>query len=575
MSKKKRVDRAHTSGNEDRESGQASIYLLLVLGTFLLGTLAFAVDLGNLWFHRQAAQAAADAACQAGAMDMLAKVGGLSMPNMGFTVGSASDCTSSASSVMCTYAKYNGYSGTGFTSTTTGTAVSWTFPASVSGATAPPTSVTSYPYMKVVVSENVKTWFMSLLGKGYQQVGAACTCGLAEALSAAPLVVLHPTAYGALNLSGAGVVTITGGPARSLQINSNSSSAFICSGSGRIDTSTAGPNHTGGDVALVGGPTSNPTCGGGSAMTGGTTGSWRSPALPIPDPFASVPAVTKPGKPARATNPVSGNGYSQTGDPTYGFINGTWVATGVDTCPDSTNHYLATDNKTYAGINGNCLEFTPGYYPTGINLSTLASYNTAIFMPGIYYLNGNLESGSSVTVRNAWIGPQPSTQGVMFYFLSGGPSFDGASGGSNSNIASVPSYYLNCSGTTGSSLLPTTLNGNVLAAQCTASGTYYGSPSSDVPSSAGSRGLLFMADSSDVLNQTIFGASGTLTFSGSFYFHNTSYQDRANLNGAGGTTTEILGEIIADQINLSGSGAINMALNPNPSIDLLKVSIFQ
>jgi hypothetical protein len=310
-------------------------------------------------------------------------------------------------------------------------------------------------------------------------------------------------------------------------------------------------------------------------MAGGTTGSWRSPALPIPDPFGSVPAVIRPGKPAMATNPVSGNGYTQTGDPTYGYINGSWVATGVDTCPDSTKHYLATDSKTFASINGNCLEFTPGYYPNGINLSTLAIYSTAIFMPGIYYLNGNLQSGSSVTVRNAWVGAQPSTQGVMFYFLSGGPSFNGASGSSNSNVASVPSYYLNCSGTTGSSLLATSLNGNVLAAQCTASGTYYGSPSSDVLSSAGSRGLLFMADHSDVLNQSIFGASGTLTFSGSFYFHNTSYQDVANLNGAGGTTTEILGEIIADQINLSGSGGINMALNPNPSIDLLKVSIFQ
>ena len=42
-------------------------------------------------------------------------------------------------------------------------------------------------------------------------------------------------------------------------------------------------------------------------------------------------------------------------------------------------------------------------------------------MPGVYYLNGNLTVGSATTLRNAWVGTQPSTLGVMFYFLTGGP----------------------------------------------------------------------------------------------------------------------------------------------------------
>ena len=59
------------TGELASQAGQASVFLLLILGTFLLASVGFAVDLSNMWFHRQAAQSAADAACVAGAMDML------------------------------------------------------------------------------------------------------------------------------------------------------------------------------------------------------------------------------------------------------------------------------------------------------------------------------------------------------------------------------------------------------------------------------------------------------------------------------------------------------------------------
>src|SRR5437667_12838631 len=53
------------------ENGQVLVLVLLVLGLFLVGTLALAVDFTNLWFRQQAGQSAADAACQSGAMDIL------------------------------------------------------------------------------------------------------------------------------------------------------------------------------------------------------------------------------------------------------------------------------------------------------------------------------------------------------------------------------------------------------------------------------------------------------------------------------------------------------------------------
>ena len=54
-----------------RDSGQVMLFVLLALGLFLIGATAFAIDLSNMWLHRQNAQTAADAACTAGAMDWL------------------------------------------------------------------------------------------------------------------------------------------------------------------------------------------------------------------------------------------------------------------------------------------------------------------------------------------------------------------------------------------------------------------------------------------------------------------------------------------------------------------------
>src|SRR5260370_16410200 len=85
------------------EAGQAAISVVLILGLFLVGVLALAVDFTNIWFHRQAAGAAADAACQAGAMDLLGKAAGLTLNSAGFPPGTVADCVSSPSAQSCTY----------------------------------------------------------------------------------------------------------------------------------------------------------------------------------------------------------------------------------------------------------------------------------------------------------------------------------------------------------------------------------------------------------------------------------------------------------------------------------------
>jgi hypothetical protein len=335
----------------------------------------------------------------------------------------------------------------------------------------------------------------------------------------------------------------------------------------------------------VGGPATNQFCGANYILNNTTQAQWKSPVTAVPDPYASVPAPTQPvGKVLESVTPVAtvAQGYTPNSDPTYGYINGTWVASGTDSCPNTAaqQHYL-TNSSTYpyngGNIYGNCLEFTPGYYPNGIDTTTLAGYanDVVIFMPGVYYLNGNLNVGSATTLRNAWVGTQPSTLGVMFYFLSGGPLFAGGSGAASGSINSVPSYYMNCSSTLTPAGTPNSLTGNVMVSQCGAGGTYIGAPSSDTYSATGKRGLLFFAAHANTYNATLIGAGASFNFSGALYFHNTSYADLVQLNGAGGSTTYAVGTIVVDQLTLSGSGTISMNVNSTAASGVPEVSLFQ
>ncbi len=214
------------------------------------------------------------------------------------------------------------------------------------------------------------------------------------------MIVLNPKISGAFTYNGGAQLTIVGGPQRSLQVNSTSPTAIDCVPSGLIDTSRGGPNGTGSDVAAVGGPTQTPSCPGGG-FHGGTTGHWNGNVLPLLDPFAGVgPPISVKSQP-----PITGT-------------SGTWVTYHQDGCPDArTAHYPKTNQ---------CIEFAPGYYPNGIQ--SLDDYSTAIFLPGIYYMNGPLIAPSSEYIRNATpckpsCGPVTSgitsqqTDGVMFYFF--------------------------------------------------------------------------------------------------------------------------------------------------------------
>jgi hypothetical protein len=541
------------------EAGQATLFFVLVLGIFLLGALCLAFDLSNMWFHRQAAQTAADAACTAGAMDLLIDAQGGPTGHQGFTLGTNFDCTSSGhpSSSICQYALKNGYDSA---NTTPGNLVNVSFPASVIGVTAPPAAIAGTPFIRVDVVEHVQTFLVGLFSGGTtQDVRAFATCGLQLAKAPIPIVILNPNVSGALSGNGTPTIRVLGGASQSIQVNSSSATAV--SWGGTIDLSKGGLNFTGSDLGTFGGPAS-PT----GTFLPGTTGSWRDPSSPISDPFAQISAPDVPPAPVTptdlATDPNCTSTNIQNGNCTVAYQNA------VHGCPDP------------AG----CVLYVEGYYPSGITVKN----QTAIFDPGLYYLDGGLGLQANSMVRPG-TGTGDGSQGTIFYLTGSTQKCSGQTGlvcvGSNSGRGGLDAFTtstVKCAGGPAPDPklnLPATLSGNVLLAPCT--GTY-GDPLGQY------RGILFFADRSSASGGG-WGGGGGFLLAGSMYFHQcnatgtgtgcgappTYYQSNFDLQGSSGSASYVLGEIIADTMSGGGTPDVNMALNPNAAYSILKASLLQ
>src|SRR5262249_45684398 len=154
--------------------------------------------------------------------------------------------------------------------------ISVTFPTSVSGVTLS----THYnpAAIKVTISRPVSATLMKMLGATSTTVTASATAAIVKGNSPLPMVILHPTAASALNLSsGNASIKICGGPQTGLQVNSRSSTAISVSGT--VNLSQAGPSDTaancsgtGSDLGVSGGPTTA-----GTWYLKGTTGKYQQP----------------------------------------------------------------------------------------------------------------------------------------------------------------------------------------------------------------------------------------------------------------------------------------------------------
>jgi hypothetical protein len=581
------------------------LFVLLGLGLFLIGAMAFAIDMSNLWFNRQAAQTAADAACTAGAMDMLVDYTNGTTNQGGFSVSgtpTAVDCSTSQTPAPCQYATLNGFDSAISTSNAnSGTLgnnvafqVSSTAPPGLLPGSIPSSTVAANAFLSVKITDNIPTFFAGMLrGTTKQNIGATAICGVIEATSPIPILVLNPTLTKAFSVQGTPNVTIVGGPNKSIQVNSSFvGNAANVGGAATVNLCAGGGNYCGSSMGVWG---TESTPGGFFSTASSCTGNrppgapactatqqapqWNSPSAPIADPLAGITA------PAQPTNVPGAPAVIPAGSTTNG-------------CPDP----------------GGCYEYQPGYYPTGICVGkggcSFKTYTTAIFQPGIYYIVGGM-SASSLSCLRPSTAAGDGSGGTIFYFADANSisvgSNTGGCGVTAFNILTGTGSLANGVKCTAASQIPSnlvtqaTLDGSVLLAPCRVPPTVnalcapncslnFGDPLGPADTIGEQRGILFFQNrAKNAGTNPNWGGGGAMLLAGTMYFHQcvtsgsdtgqgcagAAFNDQVSLGGGSGSTTYVLGDVISDQLNLHGNSGITMDLNPSATLNTLKASLLQ
>jgi Flp pilus assembly protein TadG len=306
-----------SSARQSPRRGTALAQVVLCL-TILIGILAIVLDGGVLLAERRRAQAVADAGALAAAADLYANY----LTNNGVDKG-----TASASAVAT--ANANGYTSSNSTVTTN------VYPANYQGG---PNAGKQVPvgYVEVTVTYNQTRFFSGFWGAGTIPVSARAVARGQWKPSSPALLLLNPTASGALTVTGTGSVAVKGG---SIVVDSNSSSGIVTSGSRAVVTDIGQPILVSGNPGYSGGgvsPTPTPS------------------QPPTPDPLRFLPEPSVPSPPPSPNPTTSG---------------------GVD-------------------------YYSPGYYASGLKLSggyTAVMQPGIYYMDGAFDVNGN---GSSKLTGN-------------------------------------------------------------------------------------------------------------------------------------------------------------------------------
>ena len=290
----------------------------------MIGMVGLAIDTGQIYVTKQLEQATADAAAQAGAMDLfngsnqaiataMAYVQNAGFVNIGASNQVNVSYQNCATLVWCNNGKV-------------------------------PLSNNNPNLIEVQITKTVNTTLLRVLGETLSTVTSTAFAGVTRITSAIPMIIAtHPTFCGALSLTGGSPITISGGIQRAIEVNSNCATAFSSAGS--VDLSAAGPSGSGGDLAVVGGPGSQP-----GGLGFGSTGHYVPQASTIEDPFPDqMPPLNAPPVPAQAAPTVA-------------------LSNGVSGCPPNP---LSP-----------CRLYSPGLYAGGIDIRN----QTAVFKPGIYYI---------------------------------------------------------------------------------------------------------------------------------------------------------------------------------------------
>jgi len=323
-----------------REDGQAVILVVLAMGIFLIGALGLAIDGGQMYAQRQMAQAAADAAAQAGIMSIFDGTNATSANPFATGVApiASSVCTTTDGRTPCVYARDNGFGGTA------ADLVTLSFPTTVSGVALSPVAI---PAFAVSVQRTLQTGLVRFVGAAAtSSITARATAGLVGTVSPDCIYVLDPSAQNAFVATGGASVAVNG---CAIAINSTNSQAANVSG---------GASVTAPALDIVGG-----------CNCTGTYPTIVTEAVPIADPFASLPVPPLGNCTAHPTlyNPGTGTtltpgtycggisvggGASVTFAPGIYIINGGGVTFGGGATDNGTGvmFYLTGTNASYGSV---------------------------------------------------------------------------------------------------------------------------------------------------------------------------------------------------------------------------------
>jgi hypothetical protein len=348
-------------------SGQAILLLIVAMSLFLVGALGLAIDGAQMYAQRQMAQAAADAAAEAGIMSIF---DGTWNPTT-----ASSPCVPADTRTPCVYARYNGFGGT------TADLVTLSFPAA---ATLPGVSLSSgsVPALTVTVQRTLQTGMIRLVGApATSSITAKATAALVGTVSPDSIIVLAtPGTPGAganaFQANNGASITISGGG--SIMVESGNSDAATFTGGASVTASAI--DIVGGD-SISNGASTQPT-----AVTGVPLPSVPDPLVSLAAPAAGACLYTSMYYPATGANLIAGN-----------YCGGITVSNGATGVVFGAGNYIITGGGLTFGGGATASGTGVMFYLTGTN-ATYASVNIA---------NG-------VTVN--FSAPTTGTyQGILFY----------------------------------------------------------------------------------------------------------------------------------------------------------------
>lgn len=346
------------------ENGQALILIAVALGGLLLG-IGLALDTGQLFVARRAAQTAADAGAWAGAAVLYAG-------------GSAALARTAATDD----ATLNGY--------TAGTYIAVT-------TASPPTSGTyanDPGYIEVAITEQVLTRFLFGASAGRTAVTVRAVAGLARSGTGQAVIVTRATGATTFRITGNSRFTITGDGTNT---NTTHANAISITGSGQLTATFH--RVTGGVSAPVAGRMSPaPTTGVAAAA----------------DPFASLAGPSTTGVPVYggqtitsatvALSPgvytglitVGNGGIAQLAAGNYIFRAGfTTTGTGSVVLAGAGGVLLYNANANYPAVGGSCGNLSLA----GSGTMTLSASRTGSYAGMLVFQDRSCSNGAALTVR--------------------------------------------------------------------------------------------------------------------------------------------------------------------------------